>query len=403
MNMSLRNLGLAVGVLAITSTAAFGQKKNTTTANMERIQAEKAMLSQNMETAKSKLLSAKEYIDKSAVHEDTKDDQKTLWLKGEIYSSIITLGMTTQDMELIKVVGENGMEEAIESLKKAYPLGKKFKEDIVNTVDKNRVALNGMAGTLYGADMFGEAAEAYLGQAKFAECVNLIDSSAIYNAAICYDKIKEYEKAAELYEKVAKTGYNGTTSYVLASIAYRNAGQTDKAAALIAEARKDHPTDRELLLETVNTYLSTGDNAKAEKALADAIAADPNNKQLHYTIGTIMIELGKNEEAETALNRALEIDPDYVDAQYQLGAHLVTWAGNLKTEASKLGPNENAKYKELDTQMDETYKRALIPLEKYIAAYPDDKTVLTILFQIHRNLGDSAKALEYKKRADAAE
>ena len=178
---------------------------------------------------------------------------------------------------------------------------------------------------------------------------------------------------------------------------------TDKATALIEEARKSNPTDRGLLLETVNTHLAAGNNAEAEKALADAIATDPNNKQLHYTIGTIMIELEKNEEAETALNKALELDPDYVDAQYQLGAHLVTWASALKTEASKLGPNETAKFNKLDKQSDETFKRALIPLEKYIAAYPKDKSVLTILFQIHRNLGDSAKALEYKKRADAAE
>lgn len=403
MNMSLTKLSLAVGVIALSTTTAFGQKKNETTASMERNAAVSAMQSQNMETAKSKLLSAKEYIDKAAAHEDTRNNQKTLWLKGEIYSSIVSLGMQTQDMELVMAVGENGMQEALDALKKAYPMGKKYKDDVVATVDRNRIAMNTMASTLYKSEMYGQAAEAYLGQAEFAECVDLLDTSAVYNAAICYDKVKKYEKAAELYEKAAKAGYNGTTCYVLASTAYRNAGQTDKAMALISEARKTNPTDKGLLLETVNTHLAAGNNAEAEKALADAIASDPNNKQLHYTIGTIMIELGKNEEAETALNKALEIDPDYVDAQYQLGAHLVTWASAVKKEASMLGPNENAKFAELDKQSDDIFKRALIPLEKYIAAYPDDKSVLTILFQIHRNLGDSAKAMEYKKRADAAE
>jgi tetratricopeptide (TPR) repeat protein len=402
MNMSLRNLGLAVGVIAITSTA-FGQKKNETSAAMERNAAVTALNKKDTESAKSKLLSAKKYVDLAASHEDTKNNQKTLWLKGEIYSSIISLGMQSKDMELVSAIGETGMGEAITSLKRAYPMGKKYKDDVVSTVDRNRIAMNTMARMLYDAEQFGPAAEAYLGQAEFADCIDLFDSSAVYNAAICLDKVKEYEKAAVQYEKVAKTGYNGTTSYVLASIAYRNANMTDKATALIEEARKINPTDRGLLLETVNTHLAAGNNAEAEKALADAIATDPNNKQLHYTIGTIMIELEKNEEAETALNKALELDPDYVDAQYQLGAHLVTWASALKTEASKLGPNETTKFNKLDKQSDETFKRALIPLERYIAAYPKDKSVLTILFQIHRNLGDSAKALEYKKRADAAE
>lgn len=400
--MSLRNLSLVVGVIAISATA-FGQKKNETTASMERNAAVTAMQKQDMESAKNKLLSAKEYIDKAAAHEDTKNNQKTLWLKGEIYSSLVSLGMKTQDMELVKAVGENGMEDAIASLKKAYPMGKKYKDEVVATVNTNRIAMNNMATMLYKNNMFAEAAEAYLGQADFAECIEMTDSSAIYNAAICYDKVEEYEKAAKQYERVAKTGYNGTTCYVLASTAYRNAGQTEKAMELISVAREINPTDRGLLLETVNTHLAAGNNAEAEKALSDAIASDPENKQLHYTIGTIMIELGKNEEAETALNKALELDPNYVDAQYQLGAHLVTWAGAIKKEASMLGPNETSKYNKLDKQSDETFKRALVPLEKYIATYPNDKNVLTILFQIHRNLGDSAKAMEYKKRADAAE
>lgn len=401
--MSLKNLSLAVGVLAISATAAFGQKNKETTASMESKAGLEALASGKMELAKSKLLSAKEYIDQAAVHETTKDNQKTLWLKGEIYSSLFSLGMQTQDMSLVQSIGENGMEDAIASLKRAYPMGKKYKDEVVATVDRNRVAMNGMASMLYKNSMYAEAAEAYLGQAEFADCIGLLDTSAVYNAAICYDKVEQYEKAAEQYERAAKTGYNGTTCYVLASTAYRNAGQTEKAMELIAVAREINPTDRGLLLETVNTHLAAGNNAEAEKALSDAIASDPENKQLHYTIGTIMIELGKNEEAETALNKALELDPNYVDAQYQLGAHLVTWASAIKKEASMLGPNETSKYNKLDKQSDDTFKRALVPLEKYIATYPNDKNVLTILFQIHRNLGDSAKAMEYKKRADAAE
>ena len=176
--MSLRNLGLAVGVIAITSTA-FGQKKNETTASMERNAAVTAMQKKDTESAKSKLLSAKKYVDLAASHEDTKNNQKTLWLKGEIYSSIISLGMQTQDMELVSSVGETGMEEAITSLKRAYPMGKKYKEDVVSTVDRNRIAMNTMARMLYDAKQFGPAAEAYLGQAEFADCIDLFDTSAV--------------------------------------------------------------------------------------------------------------------------------------------------------------------------------------------------------------------------------
>ncbi len=400
--MSIRNLSLAVGVLVI-STSAFGQKKNETTASMERSSAYGYVMSGDMEAAKKRYLSAKTYVDLAAAHEDTRDNQKTLWLKGDIYSAIFNLGLTLQDVEMINAVGEKGIEEALVSLKRAFPMGNKFEAEIIKTVDDNRFAYNAIARKMYDTEQYAIAAEAYLGQSKYADCINLFDTLVIFNAAICYDKIEEYDKAAVQYERVAAFGYNGTICYVLASTAYRNAGQIDKAKAVIAAALVKFPSDRELLLETVNTYLTANENEMAEKALADAIAADPKNKQLHYTIGTIMIELGKNEEAETALNEALRIDPAYEDAQYQLGAHLVTWASTMKQEASKLGPNETAKFNELDKKSNEIFKRALIPLEKYIATNPNDKNVLTILFQIHRNLGDSAKALEYKKRAEAAE
>jgi hypothetical protein len=50
---------------------------------------------------------------------------------------------------------------------------------------------------------------------------------------------------------------------------------------------------------------------------------------------------------------------------------------------------------------DDYYKKSLVPLEAYITKQPNDKEVLTILFQIHKSLKNSEKAIEYKKRADA--
>lgn len=399
--MSLKNIGLALGIATI-STVTFAQKKNETSAAVERGKALTSQAKQDMEAAKKQLLSAKQFIDLAAAHEDTKNNQKTLWLKGDIYSGLLGLAQMTGDLSLVEEIGEEGMNDAIASLKKGYGLGKKYKSDIVETVDRNRVMLNKYAGMLYNAEKFKEAAEMYAGQAEFADAIEMLDTSAVFNAALCYEKSDQSLKAADLYTKLAAVDYRGTTSAVLASSAYRKAKQFDKAKAIIAEARKKNPTDRELLLESVNTSIDEGDAAGAEAALNAAISTDPNNKQLHYTIGTIYIDLGKNAKAEEALNKSLEIDPNYVDAQYQLGAHLVTWAGNLKTEAKKLklgDPN----YDTMIEESNSTYKRALIPLEKYIASYPNDKAVLNILFQLHRNLGNSDKALEYKKRADAAE
>ena len=402
MKTTLKNLSLVLGVLTITS-VAYGQKKNETSAAVEfKNNYMKAMMMQDAEKAKKALIAAKGFIDLAAAHPDTENSQKTLWYKGEIYANFLFLGMQIQDTAFIMLAGEDALDQSIEAFTKGYPLGKKYKIDITNAVNDKIVKINTFAGMLYQGEQYKEAAELYEIQSRYSSAIESFDSSAIYNASICYERVEDYEKAAKGFEQLAEVNYKGTASAIDASRAYRKAGNLEKAMEIINTARVKNPSDRDLLLELVNANIDAGDAAGAEKALNDAIATDPENKHLHYTIGTIYIDLNEFDKAEKALNKALEIDPSYADAQYQLGAHLVTWAGKLKTDANDLkfgDPN----YNKLIKQSDETYARALVPLENYITAFPEDKAVLNILFQIHRSLGNSDKALEYKKRAEGIE
>ena len=377
------------------------KKKNETSAAVEyKNNFQAAFMKQDMESAKKSLTKAKEFIDLAAAHEDTKGSQKTLLYKGQIYGSWAMLMAMDENPDETKMV--EALNTSVEAYKAGYGAGKKYKGDIEEAVDRTITLFNMAASTAYKAEEYKDAAEAYDYAGKYSDAIGQLDTNMVYNSALCFEKAEDYENAAMRYERLAKVNYRGTTSAILASSAYRKAGNIEKAKAIVNEARKDNPSDKELLLELVNTNIDAGDAAGAEKALNDAIATDPNNKQLHYTIGTIYIDLKENEKAETALNKALEIDPNYIDAQYQLGAHLVTWAGNTNTEAKQL-PFGDPNYNKMLAESEDTYKRALVPLEKYIAAFPEDKQVLTILFQIHRNLGNSEKALEYKKRADAIE
>ena len=346
------------------------------------------------------LIAAKGFIDLAAEHVETKESPKTLYYKGEIYANFLMVGMQTMDTTFMKLGGDDALETAIAAYKKGFDVSDKFDSDIREAVYQKKAMLDPYANMLYKNNMFKEAGELYITQADLSSAVSELDSTSIFNGSLCFEKGSEFIKAAEGYEKLAKVGYKGTTTYVLASSAYRKGGNIEKAKAIVAEGRKKHPSDRDLLLELVNTNIDAGDAAGAEAALNEAITKDPNNKQLHYTIGTIYIDLKENEKAEQALNKSLEIDPNYADALYQLGAHLVTWAGDTKTAANQLkfgDPN----YNKMLQQADDTYKRALVPLEKYIGKNPNDKDVLTILFQLNRSLGNTEKALEYKKRADA--
>ena len=397
--MNFKNITLALGILTI-SAGTYAQKKNETSAALERNKAVQSLSAEKFKEAKESYLTAKEYIDLAAAHEDTKESQKTLWLKGDIYSALLYIANSTNDKDLLSKLGADPVNTVKTSLSKAYGLGKKYQDDVKSTVDFNVSLLSKIASEQYNDEKFAEAAIGYDLMAELGECVNELDTPRVFNAALCYEKSNQLKEAAVRYEKVAKVHYRGTVSAILASSAYRRSGDFAKAKAIIAEARKDNPTDKELLLESVNTSIDEGDSEGAQAALNSAIATDPNNKSLHYTIGTIYIDLEENEKAEEALNKALAIDPTFMDAHYQLGAHLVTWAGNIKQEATSLKLND-PNYDRLIAKSNETYKRALVPLEAYISANPDDKPVLNILFQLHKNLGNSEKALEYKKRMDA--
>jgi len=149
----------------------------------------------------------------------------------------------------------------------------------------------------------------------------------------------------------------------------------------------------------VNTSIEAGDTKAAEASLVEALANDPTNKQLYYVIGTIYMDLKQPLKAEEMLKKAIELDPTYTDALYQLGAHYLSVASGIREEASRLKFGDK-NYDPMIAKSDEVYKQALVPLENYLAKEPNDKAVLTIVSQIYKSLKNTAKALEYKKKAD---
>lgn len=407
MNFSFKQIGL-IAVIAGVSAVSYGQKTNETSAAVERNNAQKAAMTGNVDGAMKSLMSAKEYIDQAAVHDETKNSAKTLWLIGDIYGSLYTMAKASNDKELMAKVGEDGLSKAVTSLDKAYQItqtdkkSKKYSTDIIATVDQFRNGFFMAAGAYYDKEMFADAGFYYEWQGRFAETIEMLDTTAWFNAGLCYEKGEKPGMAAVNYEKLSDVDYimNGTHSAVFTSRAYRQDGNLVKAKEVIMKARKNHPSDKDLLTELVNTNIESGDAAGAEKALNDAIATDPNNVQLHYTIGTIYIDLKENQKAEDALRKALELDPTNADIQYQLGAHLYNWATELKLERDKLskGDPRDAELLELS---EAKMNGAIEVLEKYIEKDPENKDILDILYRAYYKSGNSAKALEYKKRLDA--
>lgn len=383
--------------------SSFGQKMNETSAALEYnkyadVMSKMMMGGENkLEEGKKYLLKAKTYIDQAAEHPDTKESAKTLFYKGEIYTGLLIA--SAEDTNYIKENGDKLLEEGLKAYKAAYP-NKKYAGEVKNSINMKKGMFGMATDMIYKEGKFKEAGEMYDLQVKLSDVIGEIDSSSIFNAGLCAEKAGDMATAADRYTQAARINYKTPLTYALAANALRKTGKKAEAKAILQEGSKKYPNNKDILLEMVNTDIEAGDNAAAEASLAAAIAADPKNKQLHLTIGTIYIELKQEEKAEAALNKALEIDPNYADAQYQLGALLSGSAITMKQQASQLKQGD-PNYEKMLAKADELNKRAVVPLEGYIAKNPNDKQVLLILSQIHRSLKNPEKAAEYKKRADA--
>jgi tetratricopeptide (TPR) repeat protein len=353
-----------LAALALTTGFSFAQKAVETSAAVEyKNNFQDAFMRQDMEKAKSSLGKAKTFIDQAAVHPDTKESPKTLYLKGEIY--FYAVFMKGMDSTLFPDITEKSMDDAIASWNKAYTISNKMDEDIEASIEQKRGMIDMAAVSLYNGKQYKDAMEAFDFQAQLSTAINKIDSNAIYYAGICADNAEDWDNAVKYYSKCAEYGYKVPEIY--------------KTVA--------------------STFIKAGKIPEATLFLEKAIEKAPNDKELHYVIGTFYMEAGQDEKATESLRKAVAIDPKYWDAQYQLGAHLQSQGTKLRTEANALKLND-PNFDKMIAQSDEFYKQAAVPLEAYIAAIPDDKAVLTCLSQIYRALKNTEKALEYKRRLD---
>ena len=388
--------------LALMTSIAFGQKKNETQAAIEyKTKYLPAMQQKDYATAKKHILSAKEFIDMAAAHEDTKSREKTLYYKTEIYLGIMALSLKTpEDAEVAAMVNEDNINAALGALKAGMAVKKKYKSEFNEAVYRARSFFDNSGNGLYNDKKYKEAASMYSHQVAFSNAGGVLDSNAMYYYSVCAEKAGDYANAAKTFNELAKMDFKGATTYYLAADAYRKGEMLDQAKSVVAEGRAKFPNDRDLLMMLVTINIDAGDKEGAEAALQNAIEADPENKTLYYIIGTIYMELQQNEKAEAALRKAVELDPEYALGQYQLGAHLIAWASDLKTQANQLDMGD-VNYDLLMAKSDEMYKKAVAPLEKYVEKEPNEKAVIKILYQVHNNLGNEAKAKEYKAKYDA--
>ncbi|MDA0304577.1 MAG: tetratricopeptide repeat protein [Bacteroidetes bacterium] len=259
--------------------------------------------------------SAATYIDEAITLEKAAIKDKTWRYRGEIYLNI------AQDSVLSRAYPQ-ALWIASDSYKKAQELDVKesYKREIIIGLGLVQTTAGNQGISDYANENYGPAARKFDLSAEVAGMFDVLDTMAIFNAALCYEKANDIDNAVARYKTCGESGYQVPNVYLFAANILRQNGRTEDALIELQSARVQFPREQSLIIEELNIYLEAQDYARAENNLKLAAEGDPDNEILWFSLGSVYDNLDKTEMAAEAYLKAISIAPDYFDANYNLGA-----------------------------------------------------------------------------------
>ncbi|NLF43669.1 MAG: tetratricopeptide repeat protein [Bacteroidales bacterium] len=334
-------------------------------------------------------------IEKAIVHEQTMNDPRAWFYKGNILLQI----HETKEPAYASLV-ENPLDKALEAYTKAVQLDtkKQYYLEMFENVRAmgNKFFLQGLenyefgdslkADSILSKEYYTKASQGFDKANQSTMLVEFIDTAALYYSGYTIMLAKNYDKAIEAYNKLIEMNYDKPDLYLSIISAY--AGKKDPAKELeyIEIARQKWPDDNNILLTETNYYIKNGDVEKAQRNLMLAIEKDPDNVILHFNVGvnyqtlyedtenSLESRLNYYNEAIKAFNLALSIDPDNFESNYSLGAIIFNEGVRIYTEAdNELRKTQDFnKYQQEELKYKEIWKTAQPYLEKALSLI--DKT-----------------------------
>ncbi|PKR80134.1 hypothetical protein CW751_11560 [Brumimicrobium salinarum] len=394
------SIGIIASTLFITS-QVFAQSSNVISAALEFNKYQPAFMQQDFDKAKTHLIEAKSYIDLAMKNESTINDEKGNYYNVLINYSLVELSSLGKYAEL-EVYQNDSIIDVIENSTEKASAKKRWRrelEDFFNRKVSQAVSVGEMMFKQKNFQM------AYAGFASAYQVKKIAN-------------IEEEREAMRTNAIISARNYIDTLE---------KTNEIEKAIEFINGALEMFPKSEELAIAGVNLALSKDDLEQAEGFFNAAAENSPENKVLFSNMGSIYLSAAdkaynefaameitddgyqqKSDEveelytkAETNLERAIEIDPEYAEAAYNLGVLYLGRGEKLKNTAGQMDYN-NPNYEAVSKRSQEMYQKAIAPLEIYIKQDPNNAGVLNVLYQVHRNAGNSEEALEYKKKAEKA-
>ena len=348
-------------------------------------------------------LKAAEFIDQAILDAKANIKEKTWRYRGNIYTNLAA------DSALYAQVPD-ALDKAVASFAKADELDVKQRYNSERLADIARGAtIAGNSGISYfNAGVYGRAGELFVTASEMTQLLGAVDTMAIFNSALCFEKASMYDRAVDQYMMCGGYGYQVPDVFLFAANIQKMEGDTASALTTLQNARADFPREQALIIEELNIYLIAGQFELAKENLMLAAEQDPTNEILWFSLGSVYDNLGMQDEAVDAYSNSLGIKADYFDANYNLGALYFNKAVQMVNEANdmwkpRMSDDEAAKQKNLEEGGKAMFSTALPYLEKALQVEPDDRETLRSLRDIYARVGMDEKMLEVSAKLKTLE
>jgi len=337
---------------------------------------------------------ASTYIEQAILIDKANTKDKTWRYRGEIYLNISRDTSLTMEYP-------NALRTSMESYLKAKELDLKerYEDEIKLGLAQVQIGANGKGITYYNTTIFDLAASSFDLAAEVARTFEIVDTMAVYNAALCYEKADMTDMAIERYQDCADIQYQVPNVFLFISTLYRNSDNDEEALKVLQEARVSYPREQSLIIEELNIYLTNKDFERAKANLELAAEQDPTNEILWFSLGSVFDNLGNYDEAILAYQKAIGVNPEYFDANYNLGALYFNKAVLGINDANEMWKprmtrTEAANQKKLEEDSKSMFVTARPYLESAFQVDPTDLETIRSLKDIYARTGQDDKFIQ---------
>lgn len=345
---------------------------------------------------------AKGYIDLASEHEDTKNEAKTWFYKGNIYFAIVI-----SKSEKVKSLDTNALPKAQEYYEKALNLDATVSNEMLGIQSPE-------IGLAYVAELWAKKGDeswknrdyynAYLNYAKASQC-NKKENQYKYYVALSAnryeqtksknDSISLLSEAKSKFETLINEKFKNEKIYEYLTTIYMEERDTTKALKVADKAGLNFPDSINSLLVKCKVYFWANKGADVAQTLEKVKSKGPNNPIVFTSIGS-MLETINFEESEKAYLKARDLVPDNFLVNFNLAALYFNKFADMKKAASKIKDDD-----EYNKQMEEANKYLALarPVAEKCNALPnldnrDKKDIVFMLKQIYANSKELEKAKE---------